>query len=98
MVTGAHNILPRASFTSPRFSSATVQAHFCTQEVPMSEHHDHAAHSHGHKGHGSHGPGLHAPSGDAPAAYKRASETAQPDANREVVRIDVEAREAGWEF
>ena len=64
----------------------------------MSEHHDHTAHGHGHKGHGSHSPGLHAPSGDAAAAYKRASETAQPDANREVVRIDVEAREAGWEF
>jgi FtsP/CotA-like multicopper oxidase with cupredoxin domain len=64
----------------------------------MSEHHDHAAHSHGHKPHGSHSPGLHAPSGDAVAAYNRARETAQPDPNREVVRIDVEAREAGWEF
>jgi FtsP/CotA-like multicopper oxidase with cupredoxin domain len=64
----------------------------------MTEHHEHADHGHAHHGHAAHGAGLHAPPPDAAAAHQRASEAAQPDPNRDVVRVDVEAREAEWDF
>ena len=56
-------------------------------------------HDHGHAGHGhGHGPVAHGPAEDARAAYTRAYEAAVPAADRAVVRVDLEAREADWEF
>jgi FtsP/CotA-like multicopper oxidase with cupredoxin domain len=64
----------------------------------MSKHHDHGDHGHAHHGHGAHGPAVHAPPGDALVAHRRATEAAQPDSGREVVRFDFDARETDWEF
>ncbi|HJU90288.1 MAG TPA: multicopper oxidase family protein [Gemmatimonadaceae bacterium] len=58
------------------------------------------AHAHVHErahGHG-HGPVAHGVAADAQAAYVRAYDAAVPDSNRSVVEIDLEAREADWEF
>jgi FtsP/CotA-like multicopper oxidase with cupredoxin domain len=68
-----------------------------------SQHHahtDHAHHAHGHDahGHGEHGGVVHAPSADAAAAYRVAYDLAQPDAGREVVLVQLEARETDWQF
>lgn len=52
----------------------------------MSNHHSHSAHH------------MHEPPPDAQAAYQRAYEAAQPDAGREVISIDLEARESEWSF
>jgi FtsP/CotA-like multicopper oxidase with cupredoxin domain len=60
-------------------------------------HHAHTAHDHAENGHG-HGPVLHAVAADAREAYARAYEAAVPDSGRSVVTIDLEAREAEWEF
>ena len=59
-----------------------------------SSHHDHGHAEHGH----GHGPVVHGPAADARAAYTRAYEAAVPAADGSVVRVDLEAREADWEF
>jgi FtsP/CotA-like multicopper oxidase with cupredoxin domain len=41
---------------------------------------------------------VHEPAADAAEAYKEASERARPDEGRAVVRVDLEAREADWQF
>jgi FtsP/CotA-like multicopper oxidase with cupredoxin domain len=41
---------------------------------------------------------VHGPPADALAAYTRALEEAQPDPGRSVVSVELEAREAEWEF
>lgn len=69
----------------------------------MSQHHDHSTHQHhghdhGAHAHGGHGVMVHAPSTDAAADYQRAYEHAEPAPGRTVVRVDLEAREADWEF
>lgn len=65
----------------------------------MPEHHHHAEHDHGTHGHaGHHGPVAHAPPADASGTYTRAYEAARPDPGGVVVRVDLEAREAEWEF
>ena len=65
----------------------------------MTEHHHHAEHDHGTHGHaGHHGPVAHAPPADASGTYTRAYEAARPDPGGVVVRVDLEAREAEWEF
>ena len=62
-------------------------------------HHAHTAHEHAENGHAhGHGPVLHAVAPDAREAYTRAYEAAVPDSGRSVVEIDLEAREAEWEF
>jgi FtsP/CotA-like multicopper oxidase with cupredoxin domain len=58
--------------------------------------HEGAAHGHAHA-HG-HGPVVHADVADAEAAYSRAYEAAVPEADRSVIEVDLEAREADWEF
>jgi FtsP/CotA-like multicopper oxidase with cupredoxin domain len=62
--------------------------------------HEHAGHEHGHHGHShhGHGPVAHGESSDWRAAYISAYESAEPDAGREVVRVDLEAGEIDWEF
>ncbi|HEU6452178.1 MAG TPA: multicopper oxidase family protein, partial [Gemmatimonadaceae bacterium] len=62
--------------------------------------HEHAGHEHGHHGHShhGHGPVAHGESSDWRAAYTSAYESAEPDAGREVVRVDLEAGEIDWEF
>ena len=62
----------------------------------MSVHHEH--HGHVAHGHGSHGPVVHAPSSGATADYQHAYQQAEPEAGRSVVRIELEACEADWEF
>jgi FtsP/CotA-like multicopper oxidase with cupredoxin domain len=63
------------------------------------EHHHHAEHDHGTHDHaGHHGPVAHAPPADALGTYTRAYEAARPDPGGVVVRVDLEAREAEWEF
>jgi FtsP/CotA-like multicopper oxidase with cupredoxin domain len=57
----------------------------------MMEHHKHLAHGH-------HGPVVHEPSADALADYQRAYEAAQPDPDRAVIRVELEARETDWEY
>jgi FtsP/CotA-like multicopper oxidase with cupredoxin domain len=64
----------------------------------MTEHHEHADHGHAGHGHAAHGPVVHAPPADAQVAHRRATEEAQPEPDREVVRVDLEAREMDWEF
>jgi FtsP/CotA-like multicopper oxidase with cupredoxin domain len=62
-------------------------------------HHPHdAQHSHhAHATHRSHGAGMHhAPAADAADAYRRAYASARPDPGREVVTVELEAREADW--
>lgn len=56
------------------------------KEAFVSNHHDHSAHH------------LHEPPPDARAAYERAYEAAQPDPGRDVIVVDLEAREADWSF
>jgi FtsP/CotA-like multicopper oxidase with cupredoxin domain len=48
--------------------------------------------------HAGHGGVVHAPSADASAAYRRAYDEAEPESGRAVVRLEIEAREADWEF
>lgn len=62
--------------------------------------HEHAGHAHGQHGHShhAHGPVAHGVSGDWRAAYTSAYESAAPDPGREVVELDLEAREIDWEF
>ena len=67
------------------------------------EAHDHHAHhehgTHGHHGHAhAHGPVVHAPAADSVVAYTSAFDAAVPDADRSVVRMDLDAREMDWEF
>src|SRR5436309_1625145 len=57
------------------------------------EHQHHAAH-----GHARRGPVIHEAPSDAFAAWRRAYEAALPDAGREVISIDLEARETDWEY
>jgi len=71
--------------------------------IAMSQHHEHSTHGHHDHGHGTHAHGghggvVHAPSSDAAADYRRAYEQAEPEPGRSVVRVDLEAREADWEF
>ena len=62
-------------------------------------HHGHTAHEHVAHGHGrAQGPVVHAPAADALATYAHAYEAAVPEADRSVVQIDLEAREADREF
>src|SRR4051794_30580200 len=75
-------------------------------------HHEHgshahapAVHAHGHvqghahgDAHAGHGVMVHAPSEDALASYRQAYDEAEPAPGRTVVRIDLDAREADWEF
>ena len=57
---------------------------------------------HHHGGQGSHvhshhrGPELHAAPADAMDTYQRDYDAAQPDAGREVIEVDLEAREVDW--
>lgn len=61
--------------------------------------HDHAGHSHDMHGHGAGAPVMHhAPPPDAAAAYGRAYEAAQPAPGGRVLTVELEAREADWEF
>ncbi|MFZ1683673.1 MAG: multicopper oxidase family protein [Candidatus Zixiibacteriota bacterium] len=60
----------------------------------MSEHHEHHEH-HGEHGHSHHG-GAHMPPPDAASAHNRAYMSAQPDAGRAVIDLNLEAREADW--
>ena len=64
------------------------------------DHHTHHEHgTHGHHGHAhTHGPVAHAPPADSVIAYTSAFEAAVPDADRSVVRVDLDAREMDWEF
>lgn len=55
-------------------------------------------HHHPHTKHAGHGPVAHAPPADALDSYRRAFDAAQPDPGRTVIPIDLEAREADWEF
>ena len=66
----------------------------------MSEHHhDSTAHEHaGHDHAGHHGPVVHAPAADSLGRYTRAYDAAQPDPGCAVVSVELEAREAEWEF
>ncbi len=72
----------------------------------MSDPHEHVpqGHVHGpHAGHGSHGHGAHGPVAHvAPAgweaAYRQAYESASPEPGRNVVHVDLEARELEWNF
>lgn len=72
--------------------------------MPEHHHHDqqqhHQSHSHeeGAHAHAGHGAVAHAPSADARLQYTRAYEAAIPAADRSVVQVDLEAREADWEF
>jgi hypothetical protein len=67
---------------------------------------DHAAHGqgahdhghHGHSGHGAHGAVMHEPAADWREAYTRAYEAAEPDPGREVISVELEAREVDWQF
>jgi FtsP/CotA-like multicopper oxidase with cupredoxin domain len=63
--------------------------------------HDRAAHGHGHHGQsarGAHGPVAHVTPADWQADYTRAYEAAQPEPGRTVVSVELEPREADWEF
>ena len=67
----------------------------------MSDHARHAHTDHGHDAHrhGAGGPVMHhAPPADARAAYTRAYDAARPAPGGRVVTVDLEAREADWEF
>ncbi len=72
----------------------------------MSLHHEHHQHAnHGHHSHsdsahvhGGHGSVIHAPSDDAAASYQQAYDQAEPEPGCTVVRVDLDAREADWEF
>ncbi len=57
----------------------------------MKSHHDHHGAHH-------HGPVAHEPGAGADAAYRQAFESAQPDAGRRVIPLDLEARELDWQF
>mgnify|MGYP000595489742 CR=1 FL=1 len=59
-------------------------------------HHHGIEHVHG-PSHG-HGHSMHAPAADAPAMYDAAYAAAQPAPGGRVVAVDLEAREAEWEF
>ena len=61
--------------------------------------HDHH-HAHDHYGahEHAHGAVAHGAPADAAVRYTRAVEAAVPEPGRSVVRVDVEAREADWEF
>src|SRR5919199_2586983 len=61
-------------------------------------HHHHAPQAHAGHAHAGHGPVVHAPAADARVAYTRAYEAAEPDPGRSVVAVDLEAREAEWQF
>jgi FtsP/CotA-like multicopper oxidase with cupredoxin domain len=65
-------------------------------------HHHHPDHHGGHEhpahGHPKDGSVVHAPAADAGIAYEHAFEAAQPDPGCTVVRVQLEAREADWEF
>jgi FtsP/CotA-like multicopper oxidase with cupredoxin domain len=58
----------------------------------MESHHDH------HGVHHHHGPVAHQPSAGADDAYRRAYAAAQPDPGRQVIPVELEAREIDWEF
>jgi FtsP/CotA-like multicopper oxidase with cupredoxin domain len=61
--------------------------------------HEHGGHHHDHHGHGAaHGAMAHEPAADWRAAYTAAYEAAQPEPGREIVRVDMEAREMDWQF
>jgi FtsP/CotA-like multicopper oxidase with cupredoxin domain len=59
----------------------------------MSGLHHHPTHNHA-----GHGPVAHEPSADALASYQRAYDAAQPDPDRTVISVDLEAREVDWTF
>ena len=59
-----------------------------------SEHGGTDAHSHSH----GHAHAMHAPPADAPAMYDAAYAAAQPAPGGRVITVDLEAREADWEF
>ena len=64
-------------------------------------HHHPGVHGHGSHGHGAHGHGSHAmhtEPADAAAAHASAMAAAQPAPGGRVVTVDLEAREADWEF
>src|SRR5438067_9654001 len=61
-------------------------------------HSHHDMHGHAAHGHAAHGPVTHEASASALAEHALASELAQPDPGCAVVRIDLEAGEADWEF
>jgi FtsP/CotA-like multicopper oxidase with cupredoxin domain len=61
-------------------------------------HHDQGGKKGSAHGHGHAGSVTHAPAADAGLAYKHAFEAAQPDPGRAVVNVELEAREADWEF
>ena len=68
---------------------------------PDSHHHGH--HDHGGKKSPAHehakgGSVVHGAAADAGVAYERAFETAQPDPGCTVVKVELEPREADWEF
>jgi FtsP/CotA-like multicopper oxidase with cupredoxin domain len=69
-----------------------------TPEMHHHHAHDHAAHGHGAHAPAAHGAVVHAPAADARVAYTRAYEAAEPDPGRTVVTVDLEAREADWQF
>ena len=68
----------------------------------MNEHsHHHGANGHGSHGHGAHGHGshaMHSAPADAAAMHASAMAAAQPAPGGRVVTVDLEAREADWEF
>jgi len=64
----------------------------------MNRHNHHDHHAHGAAQHPTGGPVEHAPAPDASAAYDHARRTATPDAGREVVRVELDARETDWAF
>ncbi|HEX2781786.1 MAG TPA: multicopper oxidase family protein, partial [Gemmatimonadaceae bacterium] len=61
---------------------------------PQSHHHDHDHPS----DHHHHGGVVHAPAADSRGAYTRAYDAAVPTADRELIEVDLEAREMEWEF
>ena len=71
-----------------------------SQHLEQSPHeHDHHAHAHhDHHSHGGHGPAAHEPPTDWHDAYLRAYQAAEPAPGRDVVTIDLDAREVDWEF
>ncbi|HET8713439.1 MAG TPA: multicopper oxidase family protein [Gemmatimonadales bacterium] len=66
----------------------------------MTAHDDpHGHHHHGHQhGHRHHGEVEHKPAADAEVAYQQAYAAAQPDPGRDVIPVELEAREIEWSF
>ena len=72
-----------------------------THNAGSAHHHHHAGHdpaAHTAHAHAGHHVMVHAPAGDVAEAYRRAYEYAEPDSGGAVVPVELEAREADWQF